>query len=128
MLLALSDVTYVLIGWFKFSLLKLLYEYGPWCLLYSSWRCRPSPASLSTWDRNLQTRMKWVNMCSGALNCPSHVICIVYPWKKMLHKVTLYYHQNAKKQNFSFLKCIILVLVKYYLMFVFSSSILNYIL
>ena len=32
MLLALSDVTYVLIGWFKFLLLKFLYEYGPWCL------------------------------------------------------------------------------------------------
>jgi len=31
MLLALSDVTYVLIGWFKFLLLKFLYEYGPWC-------------------------------------------------------------------------------------------------
>jgi len=30
MLLALSDVTYVLIGWFKFLLLKFLYEYGPW--------------------------------------------------------------------------------------------------
>ena len=29
MLLALSDVTYVLIGWFKFLLLKFLYEYGP---------------------------------------------------------------------------------------------------
>jgi len=27
MLLALSDVTYVLIGWFKFLLLKFLYEY-----------------------------------------------------------------------------------------------------
>jgi len=30
MLLALSDVTYVLIGWFKFLLLKFLHEYGPW--------------------------------------------------------------------------------------------------
>jgi len=30
MLLALSDVTYVLIGWFKFLLLKFLYEYWPW--------------------------------------------------------------------------------------------------
>ena len=29
MLLALSDVIYVLIGWFKFLLLKFLYEYGP---------------------------------------------------------------------------------------------------
>jgi len=29
MLLALSDVTYVLIGWFKFWLLKFLYEYRP---------------------------------------------------------------------------------------------------
>jgi len=29
MLLALSDVTYDLIGWFKFLLLKFLYEYGP---------------------------------------------------------------------------------------------------
>ena len=29
MLLSLSDVTYVLIGWFKFSLVKFLYEYGP---------------------------------------------------------------------------------------------------
>ena len=58
------------------------------------------------------------------------VTCNLYSisLKKMLHKVTLYYHQNAKKQNFSFLKCIILVFVKYYLMFVFSSSILNYIL
>ena len=30
MLLALSHVTYVLIGWFKFLLLKFLYEYRPW--------------------------------------------------------------------------------------------------
>jgi len=30
MLLALFDVTYVLIGRFKFLLLKFLYEYGPW--------------------------------------------------------------------------------------------------
>jgi len=29
MLLALSDVTYVLIGWFKFLLLMFLYEYRP---------------------------------------------------------------------------------------------------
>jgi len=29
MLLALSNVTYVLIGWFKFLLLKFLYEYWP---------------------------------------------------------------------------------------------------
>ena len=35
-LLALSDVTYVLIGWFKFLLLKFLYEYGPKFLL-STW-------------------------------------------------------------------------------------------
>jgi len=34
MLLALSNVTYVLIGWFKFLLLKFLYEYGPWVQLY----------------------------------------------------------------------------------------------
>ena len=31
MLLALSNVTYVLIGWFKCLLLKFLYEYGPRC-------------------------------------------------------------------------------------------------
>jgi len=30
MLLALSNATYVLIGWFKFLLLKFLYEYWPW--------------------------------------------------------------------------------------------------
>jgi len=35
MLLALSDVTYVLIGWFKFLLLKFLYEYGPYTLLWN---------------------------------------------------------------------------------------------
>jgi len=29
MLLAFSDVTFVLIGWFKFLLLKFIYEYGP---------------------------------------------------------------------------------------------------
>jgi len=29
MLLALSNVTYVLIGWFNFLLLKFLYEYWP---------------------------------------------------------------------------------------------------
>jgi len=33
MLLALSNVTYVLIGWFNFLLLKFLYEYGP-CSAY----------------------------------------------------------------------------------------------
>jgi len=33
MLLALSNVTYVYkIGWFKFLLLKFLYEYGPLCI------------------------------------------------------------------------------------------------
>jgi len=30
MLLALSYVTYVFIGWFKFLILKFLYEYWPW--------------------------------------------------------------------------------------------------
>ena len=29
MLLALSDITYVLIGWFNFLLLKFPHEYGP---------------------------------------------------------------------------------------------------
>ena len=37
MLLALSDVTYVLIGRFKFLLLKFLYEYGPWFQLNTEW-------------------------------------------------------------------------------------------
>ena len=36
MLLALSYVTYVFIGWFKFLLLKFLYEYWPWPLDYQS--------------------------------------------------------------------------------------------
>ena len=31
-----SDVTYVLIGWFKFLLLKFLYEYGPWSVFHHS--------------------------------------------------------------------------------------------
>ena len=31
MLLALSNVIYFLISWFKFLLPKFLYEYWPWC-------------------------------------------------------------------------------------------------
>jgi len=34
MLLALSNLTYVLIGWFKFLLLMFLYEYGPCTSLF----------------------------------------------------------------------------------------------
>jgi len=48
MLLALSDVTYVLIGWFKFLLLKFLYEYGPWQDGRTS--SEPSSRSLGTFS------------------------------------------------------------------------------
>jgi len=36
MLLALSDVNYVFIGWFKLLLLKFLYEYGPWATCFTA--------------------------------------------------------------------------------------------
>jgi len=38
MLLALSYVTYVFIGWFKFLLLKFLYEYWPLVFTSDKWQ------------------------------------------------------------------------------------------
>jgi len=57
MLLALSDVTYVLIGWFKFLLLKFLYEYGP--------RSHNSPARIGKRDQRMFcTKQHDIMLCS----------------------------------------------------------------
>jgi len=60
MLLALSNVTYVLIGWFKFLLLKFLYEYGPWwCYNFVS-----NPTEVPSCQNDIIIYLKWLKMCN----------------------------------------------------------------
>ena len=62
MLLALSDVTYVLIGWFKFLLLKFLYEYGP----------RSRSVSITCWEAcvaGLFMGGLWFGVCCELVDC-----------------------------------------------------------
>ena len=80
MLLALSNVTYVLIGWFKFLLLKFLYEYGAWyinekpqlvCLIVP-WFPRSSPCVPPP-----VTYIIWPFRC---INEKPQLVCLIVPW------------------------------------------------